>query len=439
MTMTIMNPQNWTRLFGSLKERWRPEDVAKHLLDLTDAWPIGVKTHLRASIKHAWFPYHSHMSTRFETTRGPLTTLRVAKDLFPALEGPADGNDLDAVETYLGALNAALGRSPGDDFKSRPERKDRPKEWRHHGAFNKRWRLAIQLEQKLAKRQTHAVLTDLAQVAKSRLAKEITWEDFTEDAMTAAFIAYFTATLNRRSVFTAGKQKRAFDAVADALFDALDPKKANWWAIAHVYPDQSVLKHLTEEQRGCLLGRWFDVMRTSSAILGDLAGAGGYDLKNLVVKRGNDSSTWNAAAGAYNKARDGWVNALYELGAAEVLDKFVPTKAMRLMAADVVYMHRMWGSGDLDPQTRVWQLLPKPWEVIQGTAVCTRATVEAACAEAGVPSTGWVKPRPKTVAAFAPTPELVHGVMVSSPELAAQLKQAGYYAGPSKAKKVVQA
>ena len=439
MTMNTTSAKNWTRLYRSLAERWRPEDVAKYLLDRSYEWPKRGRTALEATIKHAWFPYHSHMSTRFETTRGPLSTLKVAGDLFPDLAGPADGNDLDSVEMYLGALNAALGRSPGDDFKSRPERKDRPKEWRHHGAFNKRWRLAIQLEQKLAKRQNHSVLTTLARVAKSRLAHEIAWDDFSSDTMTAAFIAYFTATLNRRSVFTAGKQKRAFDAVADALFDALDPKTADWWAIAHVYTDQSVLAHLSEEHRGCLLGRWYGVMQTAASILGDLAATGGYDTKNLVVKRGNDSSTWNAAAGAYNKARDGWVSALYELGAAEVLDKFAPPKAMRLMAADVVYMHRAFGSGDLDPQTKVWQRLPKPWDVLTGRMTCTRDRIEAACLEAGVPSTGWVKPRPKTVAAFAPTPELVHGVMVASPELAAQLKKAGFYAGPSKAKKAVQA
>ena len=437
--MNTTSAKNWTRLFRSLQERWRPEDVAKYLLDRAYTWPIGVQTHLRASIKHAWFPHHSHMSTRFETTRGPLSTIRVAKDLFPDLPSPESGNDLGAVEMYLGTLNASLGRQTGDDFKSRPAKKDRPEVWRHHGAFNKRWRLAIQLEAKLAKRQGHAVLTELAHVAKSRLAREIDWDDFAEDTMTAAFIAYFTSTLNRRSVFTAGKQKRAFDAVADALFDALDPETANWWAIAHVYPDARVLAHLTDEQKGCLLGQWFDVMRVSASILGDLVADGGYDTKNLIVKRGNDSSTWNAAAGAYNKARDGWVNTLYELGAAEVLEKFVPTKAMRLMAADVVWMHKTYGSGDLDPQTRVWQLLPKPWAVVAGRITCTRAQVEAACAEAGVPSTGWVKPRPQTVAAFSPTPELVHGVMVSSPELALQLKKAGFYAGPSKAKKAVSA
>ena len=437
--MTMTTARSWTRLYRSLSERWRPEDVAKYLLDRSFEWPKRVRKALEATVKHAWFPYHSSMSTRFETTRGPLSTIKVAKTLFPDLEGPADGNDLVLVETYVGALNAALGRDSGDDFKSRPARKDRPKVWRHHGAFNKRWRLAFQLEAKLAKRQGHAVLTKLAQVAKSRLAHEIAWDDFSSDTMTAAFIAYFTATLNRRSVFTAGKQARAFDAIADALFDALDPKTADWWAIAHVYPDQKVLAHLSEEHRGCLLGRWYSVMQTSADILGELAWSGGYDIKTLVVKRGNDSSTWNAAAGAYNKARDGWVGCLYEMGAAEVLDKFAPPKAMRLMAADVVYMHRAYGSGDLDPQTKVWQRLPKPWDVIAQKQSCTRDLIEAACLDAGVPSTGWVKPRPQTVAAFAPTPELVHGVMVSSPELAAQLKKAGYYCGPSKAKLALEA
>jgi hypothetical protein len=82
--------------------------------------------------------------------------------------------------------------------------------------------------------------------------------------------------------------------------------------------------------------------------------------------------------------------------------------------------------------TLVWQALPSPWLVLRGEASCTRADIEAACEVHGVDpqKTGWAKARPRTaVAEFRPTPELVHGVAVSNPYLAAYLRRLGVFSG----------
>lgn len=180
-------------------------------------------------------------------------------------------------------------------------------------------------------------------------------------------------------------------------------------------------------------------MKTAAEHLEMAARANDLDLKSLVVRRGNDSSAWNEAAGAFNKGRDGWINTLYALGMSEVLERFAPGKALRLMAADVVFMHRHFGSGGLEPDTAVWNDLPLPWEVVLGRAQCTRYNIESACRRHGVKSgsKGWISPRPKTVAEFTPTPELVHGVSVGSPHLAFILRRCGYFSGPSKGVKAV--
>jgi hypothetical protein len=148
----------------------------------------------------------------------------------------------------------------------------------------------------------------------------------------------------------------------------------------------------------------------------------------MVVRRGNDSSTWNEAAGAFNKARDGWLNTLHVLQMDDVLDVCAPGKAMRLMAADVAWGHRNFGEG-LDPDTKVWNALPKPWEVMDGTKRCNRTTIEKACAAADTKHGGWIKPREVVAVPFKPTPELVHGVVCSDPALAKMLKAAGYFGG----------
>lgn len=432
--------QNWTLLYRSLAERWRPEDVIAYLLEQpeTATWGPTVLATLRGAIARAYFPKTSGMSTRFERARGPASTLKVAAALFPEPTPPcADPHDPQAIEAALLAINAALGRRGGSDFKARPPAHERPKAWRHHGAFNKRWRLAITLERKLATYRKHARLTALAHVAKSRLAHAIPWPAFAADARSAAFIAYYTAALNRRSLFTAGHQPSAYDAVAEVLFDALDPVTAAWLAIAYVHPSPEVIAQLREQSRGELLGRWFAIMHDGADVLRELVTTAAYDTERCVVKRGDDSSTWNAAAGGYNRAREGWLACLASLGMDETLDAFCPPKAMRLMAADVVAMHHHYGSGDVDPNTRVWAKLPKPWAVLILGTPCTRAMVEAACADVGVPAKSWVAARVPRAVPFTPTPELVHGVSVASPELVDILRRAGWYAGPSKVKQEV--
>jgi hypothetical protein len=63
---------------------------------------------------------------------------------------------------------------------------------------------------------------------------------------------------------------------------------------------------------------------------------------------------------------------------------------------------------------------------MSGAAPCTRADIERICQKHGVEGKGWVRPRAKgPVAEFKPTPELVHGVVISSPELATLLRKAG--------------
>ncbi len=105
-------------------------------------------------------------------------------------------------------------------------------------------------------------------------------------------------------------------------------------------------------------------------------------------------------------------------------------KVLRLMAADVAAWHRASG-GDLHADTGPWCDLPLPWEVLRGEP-CSRSRVEAVCGKWEVDPIkgGWIAPPPeRKVAAFAPTPELVHGVTVASPHLAALLRKAGVFSG----------
>jgi hypothetical protein len=157
-----------------------------------------------------------------------------------------------------------------------------------------------------------------------------------------------------------------------------------------------------------------------------------FDKTSMIVGRGDDSTTWNNTASAWNKARDNWMNLIHAMGMTELLDHLCFGKVMRLMAADVAAWHRLSGGG-LDPNTLVWSKLPLPWEVFAGKERLSRRMVEHACQVAGVDAvkSGWIAPRVHGIAEFRPTPELVHGVTVSNPFLATVLKKHGYFSGKS--------
>lgn len=151
----------------------------------------------------------------------------------------------------------------------------------------------------------------------------------------------------------------------------------------------------------------------------------------MIVRRGQDSSTWNTMAQAYNTARGAWLSCVTAMGAQTLLDVACPGKVMRLMAADLASWHRATG-GDLDPNTAVWAVLPLPWEVLDGRAACPRQAVQVACGVAGLDpqESGWTAPtQPGDVAPFALTPELVHGVTVADPVWAGLLRRAGVFSG----------
>jgi len=429
-------------LFQSIKERRRPENVALAIRDL-----IGDRLTLRQKAvldKAATYGCtSSYMPSQFRRAETTLDgQIKVVKILFPNVPAPkSDLPEPEELRAYLDLLTKDLHKT-GNDFKAdrlnHEGRLNDPALPKGHRAYNKRFRLLSRMEEKLVRWQNNVELCDLAQVAKSRLALYLPKAEFESDLDTACFVAYMTARLNVRSTFTWGKQERANDQIADMLLARLEDRPAtNWLAVAHVHTDPSIIAKLTEEQRGRMLGLWFDLMKKCAVLLDKAAANNNLDLKRMIVKRGNDSSTWNSVAGAYNKARDGWISTLFALGAQSVLDAFAPTKALRLMAADVAYMHSAHGSGGLEPDTAVWGALPKPWDIVLGRKTCNRKTIEAACQKFGVEGKGWVSPRPKTVAEFKPTPELVHGVIVSSPELGAILRKANYFCGPSQSLKEV--
>lgn len=421
-------------LHRSLDERWRPEDVAQKIiaiLDLSDVERQTVNLAAKAGQENFYFT----MSREFHRPCGMSRQLKVATELFGRSVNFTP-DDVAQIEAWIKESEQIIGKTLGkNDFKyDRLPKSERKKAGIDisRRQYNKRFRLAVRLEKKARRLAREQFKRSLTLASKNRLASKITWEDFSSDLDTACFIAYYVGRCNLRSLFTNKSQARPYDEICEALMQRCNrqPEWTNWWAIAHVLPNEEVVRHLDDEQKGVLLAEYFNLMQEAAGFLKELWARNEFN-EDMVVRKGNDSTTWNVAAGAWNKLRDGWFSLMYALGLFDAVEQMCPGKVLRLMAADVAYWHRMSGGG-VHNDTLVWKELPLPWQVFSGDVLCSKSLVEAVCAKHGLDpvKSGWSAPKPgRTVEKFEPTPELVHGVVVASPLLAAIFRKAGVFSG----------
>ncbi|MDH6455258.1 MULTISPECIES: hypothetical protein [unclassified Streptomyces] len=437
-------------LHASLTLRKRPEDVARLIQDMYAAQGTRLDAATEAalakaaehSLRNLWHGYTS-MREEFARPVGAQRQLARAARLFTSMpELPASaGDDPDRIEAVIRRAGEEIGRSYGQndfglDRLDRAERTAAGLGDISKRQYNKRFRLLRRMEAKLARLLHEQHRREVVITGKGALAHALPYELFATDPDTAAFVAYFTARGYMRSVFTNGRQRQVYDEVAEALLQRLRnlPEKACWYAVAHVHPTGEVLAHVSDEDLTRLLVRWNGFLRRVAELLEDAWNRHPLERDTMIVRPGDDSSTWNQAAQAWNTARAHWFALLTELGQDEILDRICPGKVPRLMAADVAYWHRMSGGG-LHPDTYVWAELPLPWEVLRGEEQCPRSLVEAVCARHRVdPIRGaWTAPRPVAEAvAFRRTPELVHGVPVADPLMAGALRSAGIFSGKQK-------
>ena len=430
-------------LFDSLQARLRPEDVAEMIQSgmghlFTPAEYKILDKAAEQSFKRRLSRASLMMGT-FKRPQTPKKQIEKAHELFGQAFSwsLAEWSDPSKIEQLIRALSLLIGKSYGEsDFKSnRLNSKQRETGGLDISKrrYNKLFRFLKRFESKLKTYIREQKKYEFTRIGKSRLVVFLPFDQFSADLGTAAFISYYSARCNMRSVFTNQGQQSPYDEIADMLFQRLlrHPNKTNWWAVSFAYPDVAVLDKLDDARRSELLGMWLIKLNDIAQLLEETWKSSKIDRETMIVVRGNDSTTWNNTASAWNRARESYIALMYSLGMQSELDGLCPGKVLRLIAADVAAWYKMSGK-ELDPDTKVWAEVPLPWEVLSGRADCTRLDIEGICRKHGVDplKKGWIaSPSDRKVERFQPTPELVHGVEISSPELGAVLRKAGWFSG----------
>ncbi|RJL23239.1 hypothetical protein [Bailinhaonella thermotolerans] len=435
-------------LHASLNQRWRPEDVTAlalpRLRDLLS--PQAYQRFQELAVPAGAAAGHSLMPADFERPQPIPRLLNTTFELFtryglqaepPPLDRAADADAIERWARHLSGLPAqtsAAGPRP---------------------ALSRRRTARLQrCLQRIARQNTRIrrmqTVRDLAMAGRTSFAPRLGLADFAADELTAITIAYVAARRNLRAVFTNAGQQGTTDQAAELLLGELAARPGtHWWALAHVRPAPSVLRRLTDAQRGRLLGWSTAGMRQAATLLRRVADASvsahielaerhGIEhyaplgRTRVIVRRGDDSTTWNIAARAFNTMRDNYLACVQASDLHPLAEVFCPPKAMRLMAADVARWHSLDGGAE-HPDVRVAGLLPAPWEAMS-VSPCGAADIARACEQAGVDpaESGWARLRgPRETAPTLPTAELVHGIAVADPALALLLRRAGAFAGPS--------
>lgn len=446
------------QLYDTLKERKRPEDVAEIVIELikdnlTIKERLVLEKAAKGSLAKNLLGYTS-MLQEFAAVKGADKQIKKAIEVFELQTAEKSNyNKYENTEHFIKNVSPIIHKSVGkNNFKTdrlnKAQRKDSGLDLSKRN-YNKKWRILKRLEDKLITIARESRKNEFQMIARHGLVHHLAFDDFSKDLNTACFIAYYNSRCNLRSVFTNQSQERPFDEISEMLLTRCkgkhsasllffrkskndEPNTTNWWAISYIYTSQETLSFLSDEQKGLLLGKWTTILQDISNLLEEVWNNSEINRNTMIVKRGNDSTTWNNTAGAWNKARDNWMNLIYSLGLDYILEEICFGKVLRLMAADVVAWHNSAG-GKLDPNTEIWNKLPLPWSVFQGKETCNKEMVIKLCKEVGIDAekSGWVAPRVHGVAEFKPTPELVHGVVVSNPFLAKIFKQHRYFSGKS--------
>lgn len=426
-------------LVDSLQARVSTQNVSAAILGLDVSKSFSEQ--LVTSLKEVSDESSHGMGEKFAPVDDAKDQLLILGKLFPFVDSIESakqgdvykGGYLQLLERVVADLRVWLNLSEGvtaeQALASRLENKNA---WTSSSAsskkaYLKRLRAVASFEAKIKRVQQALISRNGLMTAKSRLAREVQADKLNDYAL--AYVAYVTARANRRTRFQLTTQSKAFDSIADGLFHLL-PKDTAWEEIVLVSPVESLLSRLDSEALGVITARFYsDMVFWANQLASEWEKLPEDVQVSGIVCQGTNSTDFNSYAGAYNTMRSAWIASMSVAGLTKTFDNYLPGKAIRLLAGDLVRWNTYEG-GSVSLDFDLFQKLPYPWLVVNAQAELNRSLMVEAdvLTEDKLISGGWVSTR-KNLELEIPEadPALVHGVTVSDPEFAKLLRKIGVF------------
>ncbi|AKK06247.1 hypothetical protein CMUST_09655 [Corynebacterium mustelae] len=408
----ISEEESLNLLFHGLLKRPTPAMVMETILYTTP--PPSLELRIIA------FDYLSHARslTRIEFVSAPvlskqLATARRMVEKIPGLPVAPTHADAEKLVTWLEDCFQELGiaqmkptrrhhsktghrSGPRTDIRQRWNRKQLAQHFPNLSVnqYRKTVRTLIHLHKRALTARSAADLARCIRLGKTRLAAHIDRDAFVQSPSTAQFIAYYLAQVKSRTRFTTGTQDRPMNETAESLLQrALADPTFNPELVSLVYNPPHIIAMLDDAAKLKLLDFYFAELTWLATQLKKLWKPQ-WRGENMVMRKGDDSSAWNAAARAWDQMRTGWLSIIVGAGWTDILKEFSFGKVPSLVSGDIAFLHHLEETHETHPDVRVFHELPLPWEVVLGNADCTDEMVRTACQKVGIDpdAKGWTRP-----------------------------------------------
>src|SRR5277367_1580703 len=205
-------------LYDTVQTRPRPEDVAALIEDVLPMTGLEHAKLAKATSRSLRKQVHAFSSMAADFTRPVSAEKQVqtaAKVFSIGLAEPpvelltaAECMVPERVEEYVRKLGETIFKVYGNATRLTKAQRRAAGLWKCQRWYNKRWRILARLEEKITKLAWNVRKYEFTRVGKSALATKLSYNDFAADLPTACFVAYLSAKMNTRSVFTNQSQEK---------------------------------------------------------------------------------------------------------------------------------------------------------------------------------------------------------------------------------------
>ena len=261
------------KLYQTLKQLKRPEDVAEMILELLNNELSPKEKGFLQKIKEPSLKRiiekYASLHQKFGEDKGIKEEIQRAINIFELeIEETADEDEGRVIDNFIKNVSNHIYKEFGqNNFKENRLNKEEREILDlaiSKRKYNKKWRLLQRLEKKLRRYQKKFGEVEFKEVMEKGIFHSLSFEEFSTDLNIACFIAYYNARINLKNIFSE-HQIKAFDNTSNMLLTRCMPRREeiiilftakehrspidkNSWEIWGIYKRGEIFKKIADKE-----------------------------------------------------------------------------------------------------------------------------------------------------------------------------------------------